>query len=81
MTCDESVGFPGELFSPDLRTKIVFVKSRPELETLVQSTKEKGARWSIVASRGPDQLLEQAGARRVGVVGGGQLWLFEWPKS
>jgi hypothetical protein len=81
VTWDESVGFPGELFSPDLRTKIVFVKSRPDLATLAQRTKEKGARWSIVASGGPDQMLEQAGARRVGTVAGGQLWLFEWPKN
>jgi hypothetical protein len=81
VTWDESVAFPGELFNPDLRTKIVFVKSRPDLSTLVQRTKEKGARWSIVANGGPDQLLEQAGARRAGVVGGGQLWLFEWPKN
>lgn len=81
VTWDESVAFPGELFSPDLRTKIVFVKSRPDLATLAQRTKEKGARWSIVANGGPDQALEQAGARRAGVVGGGQLWLFEWPKN
>lgn len=81
VTWDESVAFPGELFSPDLRTKIVFVKSRPDLATLAQRTKEKGARWSIVAPGGPDQALEQAGARRVGVVGGGQLFLLEWPKN
>lgn len=80
VTWDESVAFPGELFSADLRTKIVFVKSRPDLATLAQRTKEKGARWSIVAPGGPDQMLEQAGARRAGMIAGGQMWLFEWPK-
>ncbi|MBL8924568.1 MAG: hypothetical protein JNJ54_37305 [Myxococcaceae bacterium] len=81
VTWDESVGFPGEFFSPDLRTKIVFVKSRPDLATLAQRTRDKGARWSIVAGGGPDQVLEQAGARRVGPIGAGQFWLFEWPRS
>lgn len=81
VTWDESVAFPGELFSADLRTRIVFVKSRPDLATLGERTRAKGARWSVVAPGGPDQALEQAGARRVGPIAGGQLWLFEWPKG
>lgn len=80
VTWDESVPFPGELFSGDLRTRVVFVKSRPDVATLAQRVQEKKARWSIVAP-GPDQVLEAAGAKRVGVVAGGQLWLFEWPRS
>jgi hypothetical protein len=79
VTWDESVAFPGELFSPDLRTKITFVKSRPDLGTLAQRTLEKKPRWSIVAPGGPDQVLEQAGARRVAPIAGGQLWLMAWP--
>lgn len=77
LTWDESVGFPGELFSPDLRSKVVYVPSQ-DRSTLVARVRSKGARWSVVGG-GVEGVLEQAGARRVAVVGGGQ-WLLEWPR-
>lgn len=79
VTWDESMAFPGELFTWDLRTKVVYVPARVDLSTFAQRTKEKGARWSIVAGGGPDVALEQGGARRVQPIAG-QWWLLEWPK-
>ncbi|MBL8938791.1 MAG: hypothetical protein JNM69_29795 [Archangium sp.] len=80
VTWDDTVPFPGELFTWDLRTRLVYVRSRPELGTLVERVKAKNPRFSIVASGGPDGLLEQAGAVRVSQLALGELWLFEWPR-
>ncbi|MER2559798.1 MAG: hypothetical protein ABTQ32_03705 [Myxococcaceae bacterium] len=78
VTWDDTVPFPGELFTWDLRTRLVYVRSRPELGTLVERVKAKKPRFSIVAAGGPDGILEQAGAVRLGQLAQGELWLFEW---
>lgn len=80
VTWDDTVPFPGELFSWDLRTRLVYVRSRPELDTLVARLREKQPRFSVVAANGPDSLLEQAGARRIAQLSQGELSLFEWPR-
>lgn len=80
ITWDDTVPFPGELFTWDLRCRVVYVRSRPELDTLVARVRAKSPRFSVVAAGGPDALLEQAGAARVAPLSHGELWLFEWPR-
>lgn len=81
VTWDDTVPFPGELFTWNLRAQLVYVRSKPDLDTLVARVKAKRPRYSIVSSQGPDALLEQAGARRVAPLSLGELWLLEWPPS
>jgi len=80
VTWDDAVPFPGELFTWDLRTNLVYVASRPELQTLTSRVLAKKPRFSVVGAGGPDALLEQAGATRLAPLANGELWLFEWPK-
>ncbi len=80
VTFDHTVNFPGELFTADLRTRVVYVQSVTDLQTFAARTLAHQPRWSIVYAQGHADLLEQAGAKRIAPLHGGTYWLLEWPK-
>lgn len=77
ITFDEYLDFPGELFSPDLRARLVYVQTSLGIPTLAERIKAVNARFSIVAAAAAPA-LQQAGARPLTGVKG--FVLVEWPR-
>jgi hypothetical protein len=74
VTFDQYVGFPGELFTRDLRNPTIYVETSPD--RLVERIKATGARFSVVTV-GAAPLLQQAGAVPRKLVNQ-QHWIMEW---
>lgn len=77
VTFDEYLDFPGELFTTDLRNRLVYVQTSLGIPTLAERIKAVNARFSIVAAAAAPA-LQQAGARPLASVKG--FVLVEWPR-
>jgi hypothetical protein len=76
----DGFGFPGELFTRDLRTRTLFIPASVNPSTWLTRLAEAKVRWVLVPNGPQAQFLESTGARFVRAMGNEGLVLYEFSR-